>query len=108
MASRKVFAMQSYVDQVGCRPLDVACGTGQHPRHPKEHFGAEGLDLDPEFAENRPTATTRPCGLRVELVVEGVAGSAAHADVRSLPDQYHGADAPLLRSPARSVPTNPL
>ncbi len=31
------------------RLLDVACGTGQHVHHLKEHFEAEGLDLDPEL-----------------------------------------------------------
>jgi SAM-dependent methyltransferase len=29
------------------RLLDVACGTGQHLQHLKEHFETEGLDLDP-------------------------------------------------------------
>src|SRR5258708_16395499 len=31
------------------RLLDVACGTGQHLDHLKEHFETEGLDLDPEL-----------------------------------------------------------
>jgi SAM-dependent methyltransferase len=29
--------------------LDIACGTGQHIQNLKEHFTAEGLDLDPEL-----------------------------------------------------------
>ena len=33
----------------GHRLLDVACGTGQHLLHLKQHFEAEGLDLDPEL-----------------------------------------------------------
>ena len=33
----------------GRRLLDVACGTGHHLHHLKEHFEAEGLDLDPEL-----------------------------------------------------------
>ena len=33
----------------GSRLLDVACGTGQHLLHLREHFEAEGLDLDPEL-----------------------------------------------------------
>src|SRR5437870_7577059 len=40
----------------GNRLLDVACGTGQHLHYLKEHFEAEGLDLDPALlaiARNR-------------------------------------------------------
>jgi ubiquinone/menaquinone biosynthesis C-methylase UbiE len=33
----------------GRRLLDVACGTGQHLVHLKQHFDAQGLDLDPEL-----------------------------------------------------------
>ncbi len=33
----------------GRRLLDVACGTGRHLHHLKEHFDAEGLDLDTEL-----------------------------------------------------------
>jgi len=33
----------------GSRLLDVACGTGQHLEHLKEHFQVEGLDLDDEL-----------------------------------------------------------
>jgi ubiquinone/menaquinone biosynthesis C-methylase UbiE len=29
--------------------LDVACGTGAHLAHLKEHYGVEGLDLDPQM-----------------------------------------------------------
>ena len=30
--------------------LDVACGTGMHIKHFREHFQVEGLDLSPKFA----------------------------------------------------------
>jgi ubiquinone/menaquinone biosynthesis C-methylase UbiE len=33
------------------RLLDVACGTGHHIQYLKEHFGVEGLDLDPKLLE---------------------------------------------------------
>lgn len=35
----------------GNRLLDIACGTGQHVEHLKEHFDVEGLDLDPLLLE---------------------------------------------------------
>lgn len=33
----------------GTRLLDVACGTGKHIEHLKEHFQVEGVDIEPEF-----------------------------------------------------------
>jgi ubiquinone/menaquinone biosynthesis C-methylase UbiE len=33
----------------GNRLLDVACGTGEHILHLKDHFEVEGLDLDPDL-----------------------------------------------------------
>jgi SAM-dependent methyltransferase len=35
----------------GDQLLDVACGTGHHILYLKEHFAAEGLDLNPELLE---------------------------------------------------------
>ncbi|TET51940.1 MAG: class I SAM-dependent methyltransferase, partial [Anaerolineales bacterium] len=35
----------------GRRLLDVACGTGQHIEHLKEHFEVEGLDISADLLE---------------------------------------------------------
>jgi ubiquinone/menaquinone biosynthesis C-methylase UbiE len=35
----------------GMRLLDVACGTGSHLQHLKEHFQVEGLDVSPQMVE---------------------------------------------------------
>ena len=52
----EVIASQGQPEQ--SRLLDVACGTGMHLRHLREHFEVEGLDLSPDFLamaqENNP------------------------------------------------------
>lgn len=61
----KIYAFKDYraeaeklVDLIGGVPsgkrptlLDVACGTGHHLEHLREHFEVEGLDLDPVLLE---------------------------------------------------------
>jgi SAM-dependent methyltransferase len=44
--------------------LDVACGTGLHLRHLREHFDAEGLDICPELLK---AAREKLPGIRLHL-----------------------------------------
>jgi SAM-dependent methyltransferase len=57
----------------GRRLLDVACGTGLHLQHLKEHFDAEGLDVSPELLEiarkRNPTLVLHQADMRTFALV---------------------------------------
>jgi ubiquinone/menaquinone biosynthesis C-methylase UbiE len=46
---RLVTIIRENLSSDGCRLLDVACGTGHHIEHLKEHFAVEGLDVSQEL-----------------------------------------------------------
>lgn len=48
-AARLRTVIEEHLRSDGRRLLDVACGTGMHLPHLREHFEAEGLDIEPGF-----------------------------------------------------------
>jgi ubiquinone/menaquinone biosynthesis C-methylase UbiE len=48
-ADKLTVIIQRYCRSTGNRLLDVACGTGLHLSHLKEHFTVAGLDIDAEL-----------------------------------------------------------
>ena len=50
-AARITAIIRQHLRSDGRRLLDVACGTGGHIAHLKEHFEVQGLDISSEFLE---------------------------------------------------------
>jgi ubiquinone/menaquinone biosynthesis C-methylase UbiE len=50
-ADRLMAIIEENLHSGGRRLLDVACGTGNHIAHLKQHFQVEGLDISREFLE---------------------------------------------------------
>ena len=48
-ASRLRTLLEEHRRPDGRRLLDLACGTGMHLPHLREHYEVEGLDIEPEF-----------------------------------------------------------